>query len=234
MLEVIIQMAEPCAEEIHKGMRALPNWLNRQDVRLLPWPDEQISEMLGIQSKDDLFLDVVQGFINSCINDTPASDLFDAARQLREEIGKFKERRATNFLPLMDICRDDTEVLKHFSEEWLKCVVPGFRQNGDAQKMEILLTRLSAYHEFELEKIKVATANRNYNSQKHRNDAFDARQLVYLSDPVLHFVTCDTGYLQKVTTSPQRKRIHQTTKEILGEGTTAESFLRDISSAVGG
>jgi hypothetical protein len=179
MLEIISQMAEPCAKEIHEQMRGLPNWLNREDVRLLPWPDERISELFGGQSKDDWFLAAVQAFLNQCLMGAPTDDLFEAACQLRDEISTFKVRRANNFQPLMEIWRQDREILKHFSEEWLKCLIPSLRENGDAQKTRILLEALSAYHEFELEKVKVATVNEDYKSYKHRNDVLDAQQLVY-------------------------------------------------------
>jgi hypothetical protein len=57
---------------------------------------------------------------------------------------------------------------------------------------------LSAYHEFEREKLKVAMANEDYKPQKHQNDALDSQQLAYLCDRTLHFVTCDKGYLNKM------------------------------------
>ena len=63
---------------------------------------------------------------------------------------------------------------------------------------------LSAYHEFDFRKLEVALANKaSYNVEKHRNDLFDAEQLVYLSDPSLHFLTADRGYLRKVVNPVQ-------------------------------
>ena len=48
---------------------------------------------------------------------------------------------------------------------------------------------LSAYHEFEEERLKLAARDTKYNT--HPNDHLDSLQLVYLGDQALHFLTGD-------------------------------------------
>jgi hypothetical protein len=228
MLEVFTHLV---LESTHRQLRGLPNWMNKQDVHLLAWPEEAIAEMVfGISPKGDWFLDKVEAILNECLMGTPA-ELFEGACELQAGVNQFKEQRASNFLPLMHLCRNDAELVNGFDDEWLKCVIPGLRSgevrlNGDVQKAK-LLEALGAYHEFELRKVKVAVAN-PYNPHKHQNDALDSQQLAYLCDRTLHFITCDKGYLNKVQRSAQRNRIHETSQETLSSPDKAEELLARV------
>ena len=54
--------------------------------------------------------------------------------------------------------------------------------------------------------------------------------MIYLSDPVLHFVTCDKRYSKKVCTSEQAKRIHTVSPEDLYSPQKVEALLRSIAT----
>src|SRR5208337_2308120 len=81
-------------------------------------------------------------------------------------------------------------------------------ENNTRSNKEVVAA-LSALHEYEYNKLKVALLNKDYCALNHQNDLFDAEQLIYLGDPALHFITLDGGYLPKIVKSPQRLRIHR-------------------------
>jgi hypothetical protein len=108
-------LAERRSEDIFQIVKGLPNWLNREGVHLMGWPDEVISHMVfGTPPSDDSMLHAVQGFINRCLEGT-GTELVESARQLQERIRNFKERRANNSLPLVELCRNDKGLIDKFA-----------------------------------------------------------------------------------------------------------------------
>jgi len=97
-----------------------------------------------------------------------------------------------------------------------------------------IVAALSAYHEYDLNKLKVALANPNYNAEKHKNDLFDSEQLIYLGDPKLHFLVLDGGYVAKVVKSPFSGRIHHVERSRLAAPASAETVLREIIASGSG
>lgn len=66
--------------------------------------------------------------------------------------------------------------------------------------------RLDAAYRYEAASMDFAERG-SYNFSKHGSDWIDAQQLFYLCDPVVHFLTRDSGFKRRVTGSPQRDRI---------------------------
>jgi hypothetical protein len=56
----------------------------------------------------------------------------------------------------------------------------------------------------------------------------DAEQLIYLCDPALCFLTCDTGFQKLVKKSPQAARIATVGHEDLRDAKNVEAVLRKI------
>jgi hypothetical protein len=80
-----------------------------------------------------------------------------------------------------------------FTEIWMAGVKKRLYLESDGRPAGEIVEALGAYHEFEFAKLKVALANKDYNFEKHRNDLFDGKQLVYLKDANLHFLAVDRG-----------------------------------------
>lgn len=222
-------------ESTQNQLRGMVNWIaEERTVPVMAWSDEQITEMVsGIQPKDDWFLMAVAGIITDCCMGKPSWELEDI-REFQDKVTKFKEERANYFPTLVECCRNQPELVTNFGGEWLKYVVPGFIELKPKGSWEAqLLTALSACHEFEVEKLRVAMDNPSYNPSKHKNDALDARQLAYLCDRSLHFLVCDKGYLTKVRHSEQRNRIHQTSQQTLSDPDKTEALLSNILGSTG-
>jgi hypothetical protein len=99
--------------------------------------------------------------------------------------------------------------------------------------MAEMVSTLSAYHEYEKTKLEIAVKSKGYNPEKHRNDLLDAEQLIYLSDPSLHFLTCDGGFQNFVKELPQAKRIITVEPAALADAGKTETMLRGIVGLVG-
>jgi hypothetical protein len=229
MLEVFTHLVLPTTVE---NLRGLINWVDKENLRLLPWPEDQVRKALfGLPEEEGWILGAVEVVLNRCLRGSP-EDICDDAAQLQDRIVLFKAQKAGNFPQLVSLCRQHPRFVDGFDDQWLRCVIPGLKTgevklNGDNHKAQLLVA-LSAYREFEVAKLKVAISNPQYNSLKHRNDTFDARQLAYLCDANLHFITCDAGYLTKVRKSAQRSRIHQTSQKVLSDPDKTEAMLGAI------
>jgi hypothetical protein len=228
MLEVFTHLAEQCGESICKQIQGLPNWVNRH-APLLPWPDEEISHVLfdiPVDNLDDLFARVTQEIVQKCQSGLLVDVLQDAC-EFRDTTQGYKTKYAAGFQSLMNIYSNESHDDDQFSEEWLKCRV---KQYTGARRHE-LLEALSAYHEFDIEKLKVALNNPGFRpgNKSNQNDALDSQQLAYLCDPALHFVTCDKGYLRKIKKSSQTDRIHQASLDMLSDPVKAEELLKRIA-----
>jgi hypothetical protein len=93
-----------------------------------------------------------------------------------------------------------------------------------------IVAAMSAYHEYESAKVKVAAENRDYDPAKHKNDLLDSEQLVYLADSPVHFLTCDSGYSNRVTKSDQARKIHTVSANELTDAAWVEELLRIITA----
>jgi hypothetical protein len=86
-----------------------------------------------------------------------------------------------------------------------------------------IVESLSAYHEYEEQRLLIAVKNPEYKPDD--NDLLDSEQLTYLGDDKLHFVTCDGGYEARIKKSPQAMRIHKVAIAELATAEQVESVL---------
>jgi len=69
-----------------------------------------------------------------------------------------------------------------------------------------LLRHIDAYWKFRCSMLDL----HGYNFEKHKNDFYDAHQLIYLADPALYLVIDDRPFVCKIPASDQRSRILST------------------------
>jgi len=114
--------------------------------------------------------------------------------------------------------------LQQFSEVWACGIARRVKVDPQSRPVPEIVVALSAYREFEEGRLKVAANNPQYVADP--NDLLDSEQLVYLGDPALHFLTCDTGYLARIKKSPQAARIHNVSLDELADAGRAKALLR--------
>lgn len=231
MKEVFSHLAVEWGPLVHQQIKGLPNWVNKDHAVLLPWMSDAVAKIaFGVPVQDDGFTQGMQENINELLN-YQLEDVFEAAKARRDELAKIKTEYAGHFKETVEFFRTTTLTEDKFTEVWVNGIKSRLHLEANTAPAAEVVDALSAYHEFELAKLKVALANKDYNFEKHCNDLFDAEQLVYLKDPNLHFLAVDRGYLRKVVKSPLRGKIHEVSREDLADPKKAEAVLRKVAGS---
>jgi len=230
MMEMLSHLARNWADDVHKQIRGMKNWLNCDHTMVLPFMEEAISMIsFGAKITDDGYTKRLQADINTC-TDAELWELRRVAETRDTEIQDIKAQYARSFENEVTHFRNTQLTEKAFTELWLT----RFRKEPAAKVRpktdQEIVSAFSALHEFDYEKLKIAVSDEHYQPMNHVNDLFDAEQLIYLGDPTLHFITVDKGYLNKVKISPQRDRIHRVDGSELDDPKKAEALLRNITS----
>jgi hypothetical protein len=131
-----------------------------------------------------------------------------------------------NFKRLLDWAKKEQF---DFSEAWFRGIAKRAKADPESKTVAVIVSKLSAYHEFEQVKLQIALQSKDYNAEKHQNDLLDAEQLIYLGDPSLCFLTCDSGF-GRITKSAQRSRLKIVAPEELSDVEKIEALLRQICS----
>jgi hypothetical protein len=231
MSEVFSHLAVEWGSEAHEQIQGIPNWVNQSHAEALPWMDAAIARIaFGIPLKDDGYTKRLQQDMNVLLN-CDLSEVLETAKARRDELSRIKSEYAGHFKETVEYFRREPLTEKEFTRVWLAGIKRRLHLESNTKPEAEIVDALGAYHEFELAKLQVAVANPSYNFEKHRNDLFDAEQLVYLKDENLHFLAIDRGYRTKVLKSPMRNRIHEVPRERLADPTKAEDVLRAIATS---
>jgi hypothetical protein len=224
-LEAFSQLTLSDNAEILSHIQAIHNWVNPKNAGLLPHPDAAIAE-IGFQETQ-----AADGFtarvINLCLDTNSPEELRAAASEVMNALGEMKHRAAQDFTHLVDVYRREPHTGDKFSEGWLNGIARRARVDPNARPLAEIVSALSAYYEFEEERIKLAARDPHY--EPDQNDIIDSQQLVYLGYPALHFLTCDGGYCKRVRKSEQAARIHKVSHEELGDVHRVEALLRKVT-----
>jgi len=214
VLEALSQLTLKKNNEILSQIQAMHNWVNPKKARLLPWPNEAIRTW-GFQKTTpaDGFIERIERAINTCLCAKSAEQLRKSAARVKDALDRVKNSAEHNFRRLVESNRKEPLVGEKFSKVWVQGIAQRVSADPKSRPIEGIVSALSAYHEFEKERLKLATSNAEYKPDK--NDLLDSEQLVYLGNPALNFLTCDGGYSKRVKQSKQAKRIHRVSREAL-------------------
>jgi len=228
-LEALTHLTLKTKEDVLSHFRAIRNWANPRDLHLLPWPSHAIAEFAFCTRADDLeFPSFVEETINSCLVAESATEFHEAAGELKNLLDNHKKQKAAQFQELVNLYVAAADTGADLSLAWVRAIANRAKVSIDVRPLSEVLSKLSAYYEYEQERIKVAANNPSYVPDE--NDVFDSEQLVYLADPSLHFVTGDGGYLRRIKSSPQRNQIHRIPLEELRDSSRIESLVARITS----
>ena len=171
MKEVFSHLAVEWGPLVHQQIKGLPNWVNKDHAVLLPWMCDAIAKIafgVPLPENDDFTRDMQEN-INELLN-YQLEDVFDAAKTRRDEIDKIKTEYAGHFKDTVEFFRKVTLTEDKFNEVWLNGIKSRLHLEVNTTPAAEVVDALSAYHEFELSKLKVALANADYNFEKNRND----------------------------------------------------------------
>ena len=215
--------------DVLRHIQAVRNWVNTEDAKILPWPTIAIAKAgFNITLTEDDVVPPLGKAINRCLNADSVEELRESAGRLKDWLDKMKESSTQDFRKLVDAYRKKPLLGDQLSEVWVHGIAQRVKVDPASRPTADIVAALSAYHEYECAKVKVAAENRDYDPARHRNDLLDSEQLVYLADPPIHFLTCDGGYSKRVTKSEQAKRIHTASRVELQDATGAEALLAKV------
>ncbi len=227
--EVLSQLTIVKADEVLRQIQAIHNWINPERAGLLPWPDDMLAQLwFQKPTKDDGFTKRMEKAFNVCLTSTSTAPLQEEAGKLKDTMDAMRLRTAQDFGRLLDAARKESLEGDKFSEAWFLGVAKRAKADPKSKRVLELVTALSAYHEFEQVKLQTALRYKDYNPEKHQNDLLDAEQLIYLGDPSLCFLTCDTGFA-RVNKSAQAARIIIVSPAELSEVHKVEAVLRKVT-----
>jgi hypothetical protein len=228
-LEVLSHLTLKKNEEILSHIQAVHNWVKPKHAGLLPWPTDTIAR-IGFQKElpPDDFRNQLEKTINICLATESPDELRESASKLKDAIDKMKESTAAQFEKLVKMWRAEPLTPEKFSEMWLHGIARRTKSEPTSRPIADVVASLSAYHEYEEQRLLVAVHNSNY--KPNDNDLLDSEQLPYLGDSNLHFLTCDGGYGARIKKSPQLKRIHRVTIDDLSTVAKVEQKIHEITA----
>jgi hypothetical protein len=227
ILEALSHLTLKNNAEILSDIHAIHNWMNPNHAGLLPWSGAAIARIAFHQEpQKDEFAQWAKHTIDLCLNTDSPEEIRASASELKDRLDAAKDSTTQEFVRLVEDCRKDPSLQKNFSEMWRDGTARRAEVDPQSRSLEDVVAALSAYHEFEEVRLRVAVSDLKYKPK--RNDTLDAEQLLYLGDFKLHFLTNDGGYLNRIKKSPQAARIHRAALAELSDATNAEAVLRKI------
>jgi hypothetical protein len=224
-LEALSHLTLKKGDEILGHIHAMHNWLNPADAGLLPWPSVAVANLgFGIPFEEE---DAVDQAVNSCLCTHSAKEVRASAGALKDVLDRMKAEATISFQQLVEAYRREPLNSDQFSEKWAYGLAHRVKADPKSRPIQEIVGALSAYHEFEEEKLKLAARDTKYNPDP--NDILDSLQLVYLGDPALHFLTCDGGYLARVKKSPFVVRIQKVSVGEFADAVKLKAFLRKVT-----
>jgi hypothetical protein len=229
ILEALSHLTLKSNADVLTHIQSVHNWVNPEHAGLLPWPTAAIAK-IGFKKEpeaDDV-TEKIEKTINLCLSTNSPDELKLSAGKLKDVLDRMKDSTAQDFTRLVDAYRKAPLGSDEFSKMWVVGIAKRAKIDLGSRPVAEVVSALSAYHEYEEERLKTAASNPQYKPDK--NDLLDSEQMLYLGDPVLRFLTCDGGYLARIKNSPQAAQIHKVSLDELTTVDKVESLLRKVTA----
>ncbi len=230
VLELASQLVTGSAEEVFSAFKVLrpTHFIEGAGMWLLPWPDDLFRDLLSLPRGENTITPALTTLVHNVWNAQKVEDLKEDAAELRGLWDKTVRGLASVFSEDVDAARSSGPVPEEDRKESFFRNV-AHRAGVDERKyyLDLLAKGLDAYWISYKYLLQVALQNENYNFDKNRNDHIDAELLIYLADPRLHLLTCDTGF-RRVAGSSQANRVHIADPACLGDPERVTVELRNI------
>lgn len=229
ILEALSHLTLKSNADILTHIQAMHNWINPKHAGLLPWPTAAIAKIgFKKEPEDDDFTEKIEKTINLCLSTNSPDELKLSAGKLKDVLDRMKDSTAKDFARLVEGYRKAPLKPEEFSEMWVFGIAKRAKIDPKSRPVAEVVSALSAYHEYEEDRLKTAANNPQYKPDK--NDLLDSEQMLYLGDPALHFLTCDGGYLARIKNSPQAAQIHKVSLDDLTTVDKIDAILRKVTA----
>jgi hypothetical protein len=227
LLEALSHLTLKSNAGILADIQAIHNWVNPNHAGLLSWPSNAIAKIgFNADPKPDDFMERIQKTLNQCLATDSPEDFRESADKLKIEMDRMKDSSAEDFQRLVESQRKEPFDAEQFSKSFVTGIAKRAGADPGARPVADVVSCLSAYYEFEEDRLRTAVSNPQYKPDK--NDLLDAEQLVYLGSPELRFLACDGGYFARIKKSPQLAQMRRATVDELSTPEKVESLLREI------
>ena len=229
MLEVLSQLTLKKNNEILAHIKSVRNWLNPERAGFLAWSTDPIARIGFLKEPEpDDYMTRIEQSINLCLATDSPEELRESASKVKDALDEMKASTSAEFNRLVEGWRKETLTSEKFDEMWVNGIARRTKSDPACRPINDVVSSLSAYHEYERERLITAVKNPRYKPKD--NDLLDSEQLPYLGDPKLHFLTCDGGYTARIKKSPQVARIHRVALDELATVQQVESLLQKITA----
>jgi hypothetical protein len=233
ILELLAQLAAGDAVEAFAAIQAIRRVHNPKYVAILPWSDDGLRTLFGLEPNPGPFMESIGNAVNNCLVAATAEELHEDSLPLQAILLKTKAETAANFAALLKWRREEGKLAEADNRAMFASSI-AWRAGAPVEGINVdeIICQLEALYIFETEKLEIAARSENYNVEKHANDIYDAEQLVHLLDPVLHFLTSDGGF-KRAAASSQSSRIHIAPAPSLMNPKLATAVIRQILTEAG-
>jgi hypothetical protein len=232
LLELLSQLGTRDAESAFAAVHALPRVHNPQRCGVLPWSDDFFRMCLfKLPPEKDVMIQSLNNAIVRVLNARSAGELKSDGDEMRAMMDAGKQQALTDFTALRDSMRAEGRLDTVQDQTIFAQSIA--RKAGIAPEsvdVDATVSNLAAHYAFEQQRIANAATNPEYNLTKRINDAYDSELLVYLADPSLHLLTCDTGF-NRAKEAIQGGRIHLAKPDELRTSEGALKVLKSIIAA---
>ncbi len=235
MLELLSQLGTGDAEGSFAAVQALPRVHNSTACGVLPWSDDFFRMCLfKLQPDDDIVTQSINNAVNRVLNTARAAELKIEGQEMRTLLDKGKNEAADNFAALLASVKAGGRIGPAEDRRiFAQSIARRAGVEPESVDVDFVLAHLDAHYRFEQQRINAAIENPEYNVTKRANDVYDSELLIYLADPSLHLLTCDTGF-KRANGSSQAKRIHIVPADALRDPDTAITTLQGIVESAKG
>ena len=143
---------------------------------------------------NDVMTQSLNNSIVRVLNATTAAELKAEGDEMRAMLEAGKQQALQDFAALRDSMRAEGRL--DAAQDRTIFAQSIAREANVAQEsvdVDSIVSSLAAHYRFEQQRIDSAATHPHYNFSKRINDAYDSELLIYLADPSLRLLTCDTG-----------------------------------------
>lgn len=233
LLELLAQLATEDAEAAYAAIQAIPRCHNPRFIAVLPWSDDGLRAVFGMEQNPASFMEAISHAMNHCLAAKTSAELYDDSVQLKHVLMQAKAKTCANFAALLSRRKADGRLSEMEQRAILACAIAS-RAGAEIGGIDVdgVISQVDAWYVFECNKLENAAKEKNYSVEKHANDIYDADQLVHLLDPVLHFLTSDKGF-KRTKGSSQAARIHIEPMSSLIDPIRATAVIKRILTEAG-
>lgn len=232
MLELLSQLGTEQAEGAFAAVHSLARVHNPAGSGVLPWTDDFFRMCLfQLPPGEDIVIPSINNAVNRVLHANSAAELKVEGEEMRALLDHGKNEAADNFAALLASVRAEGKITPEDDRKiFAQSIARRALIDPGTVDIDFVLEHLDAHYRFEQQRIGAAIQHPEYNVKKRANDVYDAELLIYLADPTLHLLTCDTGF-KRTRDSPQANRVHIASAEALRAPDSAIEVLRSIGES---